>query len=785
MALAPGSCLGKYEIVAPLGAGGMGEVYRAIDPHLRREVAIKVLSADVFADPSRRRRLEQEARAAGALNHPNLLTIYDLGTHDDAPFIVCELLTGQTLRGALAVGALPPRTAAAYATQIAAGLEAAHDKGIVHRDLKPENIFITTDGRVKILDFGLAKFNEPVAADASTETELRTEPGTVIGTLAYMAPEQVKALGADARSDIFAFGSILFEMLWGKPAFRKPSAGETMAAILTSDPVVHPPAEVPAGLVAIVRHCLEKNPDQRFQTAHDLAFALSSDFGSSGTMPLAAPRIDQRRPPILVIATVAAGVIIVALLFSARSFWRREPKIDSIAVLPLGNLGGGTDRYFADGLTEELTTRLAQIHALRVVPRTSTGRYVDTKKSLQEIGRELDVDGIVTGSVQRSGNTVRITAQLSDTANGRSLWADHFERSLGDVLALQDDLARTIAERIRIQMTPAEKQRLQDARAPVNSQAHDAYLRGRSYLERTDPENLSRAVLFFKEAVQRDPKYPEAYAGLADAYADMGFFNILLPTEAYLSAKEAALTALRLDPNLAEAHVSLGQVETHYEWNWKEAEREYLRAIELNPNYDLAYNAYAQLLIAIGRADEAIAQSKHAFELSPLGRRAIEEYPWILYLARKYDASILQYRKAMELDTQDVESREGAADAYSAAGRDAEAFAQYQQWSRMAGYPQAIIDDLARAYAAGGMTGYWRKRLTMEKIEEDQTGDVFSYRMASLYSRLHETDSALVWLERAYAEHNVRLIFLRADPVFDPIRKEIRFQNLVDRVGLR
>ncbi|MDP9360252.1 MAG: protein kinase, partial [Acidobacteriota bacterium] len=699
MTVAAGSRLGKYEIVAPLGAGGMGEVYRALDPHLRREVAIKILHADVFTDSSRRKRLEQEARAAGALNHPNLLTIYDLGSHDGAPFIVSELLVGQTLRSALEGGALPSRTATAYAAQIAAGLEAAHDKGIIHRDLKPENLFVTTDSRVKILDFGLAKLNEPIAHDDSTETIVRTEPGTVIGTLAYMAPEQVKALGADERSDIFAFGSILFEMLWGKPAFRKKSGGETIAAILTADPIGTPPAEVPAGLISIVRHCLEKDPDRRFQTAHDLAFALESASALSATIPLAAPRAKRRS--MLAGGAVLAALIIAALIIPLRRLWPREPHIDSIAVLPLGDLNGGNDRYFADGLTEELTTRLAQIHALRVVPRTSTSRYVDTKKSLRDIGHELDVDAVLTGSVQRSGDKIRVNAQLSDTETERSMWAEHYERPIGDVLALQDDLARTIAERIRVQMTPSEQQRLKSSPV-VSPEAHDAYLRGRSYFNRSDPESLSRGLQYFKEAVQRDPKYAAAYAGIADSYEVMASFGILLPREAFPVAKEAALTALKLDPNLAEAHVSLGSIETQYDWNWKTAEDEFRRAIELNPSYDLAHDAYAHLLMVTGRPNDAIAESKRAFELSPLGRQAIEQLPWMLYLARKYPAAILQYQKAMELDPDSIETREGAADAYAAAGRSAEAFALYQQWARMAGYPQPIIEDLSRSYISGG-----------------------------------------------------------------------------------
>jgi TolB-like protein/Tfp pilus assembly protein PilF len=759
----------------------MGEVYRALDPHLRREVAIKILPADGFSDPERRKRLELEARAAGALNHPNLLTIYDLGTEDGAPFIVSELLVGQTLRSALAGGALPCLTATTYAVQIAAGLEAAHEKGIIHRDLKPENIFVTTDGRVKILDFGLAKFIESRAQNDSTQTLARTAPGTVMGTLAYMAPEQVKALSADERSDIFAFGSILFEMLWGRPAFRRQSAAETIAAILTADPLVAPPGDVPPGLMTVLRYCLNKEPGRRFQTVHDLAFALGYDRVDPVTVPMVAPRANPR---MLIAGSVVVAILAIAAVVVPRLGPRTEDAaIDSIAVLPLRDLDGGTDHYFADGLTEDLASRLAQIHALRVVAPTSTSRFVDTKRSLREIGRELNVAAILTGSVQRSGNKVRVTIQLSESQSERSLLAERYERPIEDVLTLQDVLARTIAERIRVRMTPSEQHALTDSR-PVDPAALEAYLRGRSYLMRSDPESLSRGLLYFKEAVRRDPGYAAAYAGIAHSYREMAMFGVLVSTEAFPVAKDAAVTAIRLDPNLAEAHVSLGSVATLYDWNWKSAEEAFRRAIELNPSYDLAHNEYAHLLIATGRPEEAVAQSRRAFELSPLGRQAIVQLPWMLYMARQYEASILQYQKAMELDPDGLVAREGAGDAYAAASRNPEAFAQYQQWARMAGYPQPILDDLARAYASEGMAGYWRKRLEMEKIEMDQTGDVFAYRMASLHARVRETNEALDWLERAYAEHHSRLIYLRVDPVFDSVRREPRFQNLIDRIGL-
>jgi TolB-like protein/tRNA A-37 threonylcarbamoyl transferase component Bud32/Tfp pilus assembly protein PilF len=777
-----GRCIGKYQILELLGAGGMGEVYRAFDPHLMRDVAVKVLHADVFTDPMRRRRLEQEARAAGALNHPNLLTIFELGTHDDAPFIVSEILEGQTLRSVLAKGPLSVRDATSYAQQIAAGLEAAHDKGVVHRDLKPENIFITPDGRVKILDFGLAKLHEQIAADDDTDTAFMTEPGAIIGTLTYMSPEQVNAHGADARSDIFAVGAILFEMLQGRPAFYKSTPVATIAAILNEDPLESTAGAIPPPLAAIVRHCIEKDPERRFQTAHDLAFALRSDFTTSG-VEVRLPAPSRSRRLFLISALVAIAAMVLIAVSTRRMWWPARSagaKVGAIAVLPLADLTPGGDRDFAEGLGDELTTRLAQIQALRVVPRSSTSRYAGTKKSLRDIAQELDVDAILTGSVQRSNDRVRVRMQMADGESERTLWADQFERPVGDLLGLQDDLANAIADRVRAETSHSTGK----PHKPASAEAQDAYLRGRSYYNRSDAESYSRAALFFKDAIRRDPEYASAYAGLADSYHQMAFFGMLLPTEAYPPAKEAALTAIRLGPDLADAHISLGIILTHYDWDWKGAEEHFLRAIALNPSSERAEDEYGLLLIATGRTEEAIKHARRAVQLSPLGRQAISQLPWMYYLGRRYAEAIAEYQRSMELDPEAVSLRESAADAYAAAGRDAQAFAQYQQWARMAGYPQAIIDDLASAYTSGGMNGYWKKRLALEEAEEDQTGDTYPYRRAALHARLHDAEGAMDWLERAYREHHERLIFLRVDPAFDPIRRDPRFQNLLRRIAL-
>ncbi len=479
MTLAAGSRLGPYEILAPLGAGGMGEVYRARDTRLGREVAVKVIPAALSADPDRLRRFEQEARSASALNHPNILTIHDFGSHEEAPYVVSELLEGETLRERLSLGALSPRKAIESGVQIAHGLAAAHEKGIVHRDLKPENLFVTKDGRVKILDFGLAKLTHPEAGSgplAEVPTLTRgTEPGVIMGTVGYMSPEQVRGQAADRRSDIFAFGAVMYELLSSKRAFRGDSAIETMSAILREEPaeLLQSVTGVPPSLERIVRRCLEKNPEERFQSARDLAFALTETASVSLAAPsVAVPsRFGTRRRVWIASLPVALAALLAVLVavdpggLRRRLLGRALPgRVESIAVLPLHNLSGDPGQeYFADGMTEALIANLAQIRKLRVISRTSVEEYKDGKRPLPQIARELGVDAVVEGSVARSGDRVRITAQLIHGPSDTHLWAKTYQRDLRDILELQGEVAGAIAREIAAEITPEERARLKGA----------------------------------------------------------------------------------------------------------------------------------------------------------------------------------------------------------------------------------------------------------------------------------------------------------------------------------
>ena len=473
MTLSAGTKLGPYEIVAPIGAGGMGEVYKAKDTRLGREVAIKVLPAGLWADPDRLRRFEQEARAAGLLNHPNITTVYDVGEHQDAPYVVQELLEGETLRSALARGSLSPREAIDYAVQIARGLFAAHQKGIVHRDLKPENLFVTADGRVKILDFGLAKLVQP-EPPSSPQTEIptespATEPGVVLGTAGYMSPEQLRGKPADVRSDIFAFGAVLYEMLSGRRAFTGESAADAMLSVLKEDPLDRPitKSNISPDLERVVRRCLEKSPEQRFQSARDLGFELEELAATSQARRSGGGPGLARRPGFRLAVAGLALVLVLAVLATNTGLRRwisaslGAGRISSVAVLPLRNVSGEPSQdYFADGMTEALTADLAQIAALKVISGTSAMQYKGTKKPLRQIAQELGVDAVLEGSVARVGNRVRVTSELINASSDTHIWAKTFERDLQDVLALQAEVAREVARQVEVELTAAERARL-------------------------------------------------------------------------------------------------------------------------------------------------------------------------------------------------------------------------------------------------------------------------------------------------------------------------------------
>jgi TolB-like protein/Tfp pilus assembly protein PilF len=650
---------------------------------------------------------------------------------------------------------------------------------------------------VKILDFGLARREVLSSSDVESITPTlmqETLPGTVLGTVGYMAPEQVSGEAADARSDIFSFGCVLYEMVTGNRAFPGRNPAETIAAILRDDPV-DPTASgksFPADLTRVIAHCLAREPAQRFQSAQDLAFDLNAVLaGSAVSAPVSAQPLRWFRRIWIPLAAIVLGGAIAGLVLARRHATQTAravamtTAIRSLAVLPLENLSNDPEQdYFADGMTEELSTQLAQIRALKVISRTSAMKYKKTAKTMPEIGRELNVDAIVTGTVLRSGGKVRITAHLIRAATDDQIWAESFNRDLQDILVLQGDVARAIVGRIRVKTTEREQTRLSGAR-PVDPAAHEAYLKGLYFWNKgRTPEYVSKAIEYFNEAIEKEPGYSAAYAGLAQTYMAMGTYGMVLSEDAIRNARPATMKALEVDPESAEAHAALGRIRMAYDWDWVGAEGEYRRAIELNPSLALAHNWYAWFLVAMGRIEEAMSESKRARELDPFSVTISQGSAWVLYMAHRYDESIEQGRRTFELDPQFLPAHEMVAMAYEAKGSAAMAFAEYQKWAQVAGYDARTIAALKSAYDAGGMKGYVRKRLEMEQQESNETGNVWSLQMAHLFARLGDRDQAYSWLERAYAERHDRMLFLKADPVFEGLHSDPRFIDLLRRIGL-
>ena len=797
MSLSAGTRLGPYEIVSHIGAGGMGEVYRARDSRLDRDVAIKVLSDAVAEDPAALGRFEREAKAVAALSHPNILAIHDVGSEAGVSFAVMELLSGESLAERIAQSKLPWRRAAAIGIEIAEGLFAAHSKGIVHRDLKPANVFLTSDGRVKILDFGIARVAPlPSAGETSAATVAGgTSPGTVLGTVGYMSPEQVRGAAADARSDVFSLGCVLYEMVTGRRAFARETAAETLTAILREEPepVTASAEGVPLELERIMGHCLEKNPAERFQSARDLAFNLRAALTSSTATeasPIAA-RLPRRRA-----VWLASGVGLLVLIVGGLSLLQRRgarpgapgdesaasPRIASLAVLPLQNLSRDPEQeYFADGMTEALITDLAKIQALRVISRTSIMQYKGVKKPLPQIAKELGVDGILEGSVQRAGDRVRITAQLIEAATDRHLWAESYERDVRDVFALQSDVAQAIAREIRVTVSPEEKTRLATTRR-VNPAAHEAYLKGRYWQLKFNEEGFRKASELYDRAVALDPGYALAWAGVAENLGNGA--DLYIPSsEAFSRARPAAEKALQLDETLAEAHTSLGLIKAYFDLDWRGAETELVRAIDLNPNSAWARDWYGWFLATLGRFDESISQLERARALDPLSPGITSDLALAHVLKGDYDRATVELDRALTLDPAYWVPRlvrtwmyERKGD-FVAAVREAEAVDPQQ-----AG-PVALA-GLARAYALAGRKADARR--TLRELETlSRTAHVSQVFFAEVHAALGENDLAFEWVRKGQQEKSNGLaLWAKEGPALDPLRSDPRYEQLLRDLNL-
>jgi serine/threonine-protein kinase len=779
--------LGHYRIAEKIGSGGMGAVYRARDEHLDREVAIKVLLPGTLADESARKHFRKEALALSKLNHPNIATIFDFDTQQGVDFLAMEYIPGSTLSEKLPAGPLPQKEVLWLGIEVAEGLSAAHEHGVVHRDLKPGNLRLTLDGRLKILDFGLAKLRQPSRESAATESVL--ESRAITGTLPYMAPEQVLGAEIDARTDIHAAGLVLYEMATGRRPFAELEHLQLMGAILHKSPP--PPSTlcpaVSGELERIIGKCLEKEPENRYQSAKELAIdlrRLQAPARAGAAAPVGASRKGRWRT-LAAAGTAVFMLAAIAIGFNAgaireRLAGHRGAPIQSIAVLPLANLSHDPEQeYFADGMTEALITELSQISSLKVISRTSAMHYKGASEPLPQVARELNVDGVVEGSVLRSGDRVRITAQLIYAPSDTHVWAKSYERDMRGVLTLQSEVAQAIASEIRAKVTPEEQTRLASAR-PVNPEAYELYLKGRYEWNKRTKDGMRRGLDYFQQAIELDPTYSLAYSGVADSYALLGENELISGREVYPKAKAAALKALELDETSAEAHTSFGGVLFDYDRNPQAALKEFETAIRLNPNYATAHHWYATKFAMLGRSEEAYREIEQARRLDPLSERINANVALVLYYGRQYDRAIVAAHRALELEPTNDTAHWYLGHILLQRGTPEMALAEYQEWERLTG--SSCFSCLIRVHAAAGNRREALKILDQLK-QQSKREYVSPVAFAEAYTALGENDEAMTWLEKGFEDYAGGMDILKAEPAFDRLRSDPRFQDLLRRMN--
>jgi serine/threonine-protein kinase len=795
MPLTPGASFGVYDIVARVGAGGMGEVWRARDPRLEREVALKVLPAATMADDTARARLLREARMASRLNHPNVCTIYEVGESENRAYIAMELVSGETLRERLSSSRMGVEEVVRLGRQMAEALAHAHDNGVVHRDFKSTNVIVTPQGRAKVLDFGLAK---PLVETDPEGTTLSgtslTAPGALVGTLAYMSPEQLRGRPADARSDVWALGVVLYEMAAGVRPFVGLTGYELSEAILSRSP--RPlPAGVPPGLTAVIERCLAKEPGQRYQGAGEVGSALETRAGRRPAL------VSRRRWALL--ASLAAAVAIAAVLDVGGV--RRllsggggsQPPAIRMAVLPFANLTGDPEQeYLSDGLTQELIAQLGRLHpgGLSVIARSSVMRYKKGDTPVDQIGRELGVAYVLEGSARREANLVRITAELVHVGDQTQLWADTYEREISGLLALQSEVARRVAEALALKLLPAEQARLTSART-VDPEVYEAYLKGSYHWQKLTPQDLDAAQRYVDLALAKDPSYAPAYSGIAWVWAARQQRGIAPPHEAGPKAKAAALQAIALDDSSAGAHEALAMVRTWTDWDWAGAEAEWRRALELDPNTANSHAYFAHFLGTVGRIDEAIRHGEHALALDPFNALFHGLYAQVLCGARRYDDAMAAARNAMAIQSDLLAGTaagalecalvsKGMRDEHMALqreriARDPERLAAFERGLAEAGYEGAmrrVADVLAARHEKSG--GGADRGVPMALSQPP-------YVIAVWYLWAGDYDRTIAWLERAFEVRDPNLPYVGLQPYFDPLRSDPRFQDLLRRLGLR
>ena len=776
-----GKTASHYRILEKIGAGGMGVVYRARDERLQRDVALKVLPAGTLADESARKRFRKEALALSQLNHPNIATVHDFDTQEQTDFLVMELIPGVTLAEKLAAGPLAEKEISRLGGQLAQGLAAAHEQGVVHRDLKPGNLRVTPDGRLKILDFGLATLRRPVGESASTVTA--GETGVVAGTLPYMAPEQLRGEKADARSDIYAAGVVLYEMATGRRPFAEVQGPQLVAAILQQLPPA-PSAlnkKVSPALELIILKALDKAPERRYQSARELAVDLERLTGPVGA---AAPALRQayRAPRRWLFAAATLAVLLAAaLLYILRSGGKA---FESIAVLPFVNASGSADaEYLSDGITETLINSLSQLPGLKVMSRGLVFRYKGREADPQAVGRELKVQAVLLGRLVQRGESLSISAELVDARDGRHLWGEQYSRKLADLLAIQEELGREISENLRPRLTGEQKKALAK-RHTQTPEAYQEYLKGLYFFNKKTGPSIQTAIGHFNRAIALDPSYAHAYAGLAECHYLISYFSAVPPRESLPKLQAAANKAIQLDETLAEAHVAQAVYKEGYDWDWAGGEREYRRALELNPAYANAHLRYAANLIVVGRFEEAISQAKRALELEPVSVAISTVLGVAYHYARRYDQAVEQYGKTLAMDPNFGSARHYLGELYIAKSMYPEALAELKAAVRLTQGAPLAASALGLAYARSGDRAAARKVLDGMLAERARRGYYPASRIALVYLGLGDKDRAFEYLTKAVEERDNTMAFFKTSPLFDPLRSDPRFTDLLRRMNL-
>lgn len=762
--LESGTRLGPYVVIDRLGAGGMGEVYRARDSRLGREIAVKVLPEHMSADPEARARFEREARAIASISHPNILSIHDFGVDDGIYYTITELLEGMTLRGRINDGPIPWREAVEMAGSIADGLAHAHSKGVVHRDLKPENVFITHDSRVKILDFGLAQASE-ATVNPSDETSPLTisTPNRIIGTLGYMSPEQLRGERIDEATDIFAFGCVLYEMVTGLRAFWRDTPVDTIASILHDQPqgVEKLRSIVPPEIESIILGCLAKQREQRFQSARDLAMTFRAISSRSGNYVVPMPES-----------------------FAKKSRKRRK-KIDSLAILPFATTGSNEKlEYMADGVTESLINAVSEIPKLRVLASSTVFRYKSEPLDPIAIGRRLDVATVVTGrlTLAPDGRLVA-NVELVDSVDGTQLWGQRFQAAAGNVLALQDDIADKLGDQLLKRMGPSSAARPQrKKKRAVDSDAYQLYLKGRFHWNKRTVEGIRRGITFFEQAIERDPEFALAYAGIADCSVTLATNVPLSPREMMPRAKAAAARALELDPDLAEAHASMASVLWWHDWDRKAAEREFQEAIRLNPNHAQALDGYGLMLAEMKEFDAAMEQLSRAHDIDPMSLVIGVHFALPIFFSGAWEPALEQLTRVLEIDPDFIPALGWAGIVQEQLGHYSEAMSTL---TRALSINELTILRASMAHVLARSGHEAEARETLARLTDPSARRyVASYDIAVVHTGLGERDLAFARLDDALEERSPWMVFVGVDPRLGPLHDDERFAALLDRSGL-